>query len=135
MTRQLLADRFGLKVRIDSELVPATVLRVIKPGVLGLGIRPAPEGCNQPPLDARIDERFAEAFRRSCHLTMFGRIRGTVTLDEFARLLSLRAGRAILNRTDLGGLFTIDVAVDVATLVREAPSPLVRARARIRRPD
>jgi uncharacterized protein (TIGR03435 family) len=113
MTRQMLAERFGLQVRIDTELARATVLRVIEPGVTGPGLRPAPEDCTPLPRGAnRYDARFSDAFRRSCVLTVTDdRLRGTVTLDEFARVLSVLAGRPVLNRTDLDGLFTIDVAM------------------------
>ena len=31
MTRHMLAERFGLEVRIDTELVSATILQTIKP--------------------------------------------------------------------------------------------------------
>jgi len=113
MTRQMLADRFGLKVRLDSELTNATVLRVIKPGILGRGVTPAPSGCTQlPPRANAYDPKFAEAYVRKCGLSFFGdRIRGTVTLDEFTRSISALAERPILNRTGLEGMFAIDVAV------------------------
>lgn len=126
MTRQMLAERFGLKVRIDTELVSTTVLRMIKPGVLGGGVRPTPGGCTPLPAGARPDvANFAEAYRRSCVLTFFDdRIRGTVTLDEFARAVSFQAGRPILNRTDLDGMFAIDVAVARTSYMRDAPARL-----------
>lgn len=113
MTRQMLADRFALKVRLDSELANATVLRTIKAGISGRGVSPAPGGCTQlPPRANPYDPKFAESYVRSCGLTFFGdRIRGTVTFDEFARSTSALAGRPILNRTGLDGMFAIDVAV------------------------
>jgi uncharacterized protein (TIGR03435 family) len=126
MTRHMLSERFGVKVRIDTELVRATVLRVIKPGVLGRGIRPAPDGCSPLPAGARFGvPEFANAYRRYCYVSFFDdRIRGTVTLDEFARAISFQAGRPILNRTDLAGLFAIDVAVAGTTFMRAAHSRL-----------
>ena len=111
MTRQMLADRFGLKVRVETELVSASVLRVIKPGVYGRGLRPAPEGCDAAGVPFG-DARFDQAAGRNCYLTFFGeRLRGTVTLDGFAQLLSFWTQRPLLNRTDLQGLFAIDLNV------------------------
>jgi uncharacterized protein (TIGR03435 family) len=100
MTRQLLMDRFGADIRVDSEFANAIVFRVIKPGTLGSGIRPAPAGCTQLPADARPgDVKFAEAYVRNCRLTFFeDRVRGTVTLDDFARALSGTTRRLIVNR-------------------------------------
>jgi uncharacterized protein (TIGR03435 family) len=127
MTRQMLSDRFGVRVRIDTELVSATVLRVIKPGVLGPGIRPAPEGCTRrlPPGARSSVPEFAEAYQRSCYLSFLDdRIRGTVTLDDFAYAVSFQAGRPILNRTGLAGLFAIDVAVARTSFMRDFPGRL-----------
>lgn len=125
MARQMLEERFGLKLRIDSELVSATVLRVIKAGVFGPGLRPAPEGCVRlPPGTNLYDGKSTETLRRNCMVTMFGRTRGTVTLDEFARVISFAARRPILNRTGLEGLFAIDVAFDIRSLAEEVPSRL-----------
>jgi uncharacterized protein (TIGR03435 family) len=122
----MLAERFGLKVRLDTELANATVLRVIKQDAAGRGLRRAPEGCTPLPAEARAGvATFGEAFVRSCVLTFHDdRIRGTVTLDEFARTLSFRAGRPILNRTDLEGMFAIDVAVAMTSLRQAAPGRL-----------
>jgi uncharacterized protein (TIGR03435 family) len=117
MTRHLLAERFGLKVRVETALVRAAVLRVIRPGALGRGLRAAPEGCTPLPAGAVFgDGEFSEAYGRNCVLTLFGdRFRGTVTLDAFADLVSFHAQRPILNRTGLQGTFRIDVAVAPAS--------------------
>jgi hypothetical protein len=84
MTRHMLAERFGLQVRIGSETVTATVLRTIKPGVLGPGARLAPEGCRSLPAGASpFRAEFDDAYLRSCFLTFFdNRLRGTVTLQD-----------------------------------------------------
>jgi uncharacterized protein (TIGR03435 family) len=126
MTRQMLAERFGLRLRIDTELVSATVLRVIKPGAFGRGLRPAPEGCSELPSGVnRYDPKFAEFYRRNCALTSVeGRFRGTVSLDVFARSVSAVAGRPILNRTGLEGLFAFDATIDLTTLRQDVPSRL-----------
>jgi uncharacterized protein (TIGR03435 family) len=125
MTRNMLVERFGLEVRVDTELVSATVLQTIKPGVLGRGLRPAPEGCSQLPAGATpYGNKFAEAYLRSCMLTFFGdRLRGTMTLKDFALMLSVLARRPILDRTELRGMFAIDVAVASASLI---PQPSAR---------
>ena len=126
MTRHMLAERFGLKVRIGSETVTATVLRTIKPGVLGRGARQAPEGCSPLPADARpSNAKFDKAYLRSCFLTFFDhRLRGTVTLQDLARTLTAFARRPILDRTDLTGLFTFDVSMASASLIPQALGPL-----------
>jgi uncharacterized protein (TIGR03435 family) len=125
MTRQMLAERFGLRVRIDTELVSATVLRMIKPGVFGSGLRPAPEGCSPLPSGVNpYDPKFAELYLRSCGLTWFdGRFRGIVSLDEFARVVSAVARRPILNRSGLEGMFAFDAIIDMTSLA-DAPSRL-----------
>jgi uncharacterized protein (TIGR03435 family) len=65
--------------------------------------------------------KFDEVYLRSCGLDFFeDRIRGTVTLDEFATSMSSLAGRPILNRTDLAGMFTIDVEVARASWMQVA---------------
>jgi len=122
----MLAERFGLKVRIDTETVTTTVLRTIKPGVLGRGARRAPEGCRPLPAGASpYNTKFDEAYLLSCVLTFFGdRLRGTVTLQDFSRTLSALARRPILDRTDLTGTFTIDVSVASPTLIPDALGPL-----------
>ena len=126
MTRQMLAERFGLRVRIDTELVSATVLRTIKPGAFGRGLRPAPEGCSPVPSGVNpYDPKFAESYLRSCNLTSFdSRFRGIVSLDEFARSVSASAGRPILNRTGLEGLFAFNATIDMTTLRQDVPSRL-----------
>lgn len=126
MTRQLLAERFGLKVSIDTELVSATVLRMIKPGVFASGFRPAPEGCSELPTGVNpYDPKYAELYLRSCRLTFFdGRVRGIASVDAFARAISATAGRPILNRTGLEGLFAFNTTIDMTTLRQDAPSRL-----------
>ena len=126
MTRHMLEERFGLKVRIDTERVSATVLRTIKPGSLGRGLRPAPEGCTPLPAGASpYGDKFAEAYLRSCVLTFFGdRLRGTMTLKDFALMLSTFARRPILDRTELEGMFAIDVAVATASIIPDPPARL-----------
>ena len=126
MTRHMLEERFGLKVRIDSETVTATVLRTIKPGMLGRGARQAPQGCSPLPADARPgNATFEQAYLRSCVLTFFdNRLRGTVTLQDLARTLTAFAWRPILDRTDLTGLFTFDVAMASASLTPQALGPM-----------
>jgi uncharacterized protein (TIGR03435 family) len=113
MLRGMLAERFGLKVRIDSELANATVLRAIKTGAYGPALRPASGDCERlPPGADGNDPRFRAAYLRSGNVTYFGeRFRGTATLDEFARIVSFYAQRPVLDRTGLEGMFVIDVAV------------------------
>jgi uncharacterized protein (TIGR03435 family) len=124
MARQLLSERFGLKVRMDSEPVSATVLRMIRPGVLGPGVRPAPDGCTPLPAGAVGGEAsFNDAYLRSCVLTFFqNRIRGTATLDDLARLLSFGAQHPFLNKTELAGLFTIDIEVARTSWIAVVPT-------------
>lgn len=124
MMRQMLADRFGLRVRVDSEPASVTVLTLIKPGVLGRGVRPAPEGCTMPPAGVNLGSpKFAEVALRSCVFTFFdGRIRGTGTLDELARVTSFMAQRPILNETGLTGMFAVDVTASISSIMPARPS-------------
>jgi uncharacterized protein (TIGR03435 family) len=133
MTRQMLAERFGLRVRIDTELVSATVLRMIEPGVFGRGLRPAPEGCSELPSGVNpYDPTFAYLYLRTCNLTFFdGRFRGIVSLDDFARSVSASAGRPILNRTGLEGLFAFNATIDMTTLHQDVPSSMGRPLPRL----
>lgn len=125
MIRQMLAERFGIKIRVDTELVDATVLRIIKAGRLGPGLRPAPEGCSPLPAGATpYNAKFDDAYRRSCIVTFFdGRIRGTVTLDEFARSLGSKARRPFLNYTDLEGTFNIDIVAARVSFTPDVSGP------------
>jgi len=117
MLRGLLNDRFGLKIRIDHELANVTVLRAIQPGAYGRALRPAPEGCEPLPAGSRGgDPKFRDAYLRNCRITYFDEhVRGTATLDEFARSVSFLAQRPILNRTELEGMFAIDVTIGNAS--------------------
>ena len=127
MLQRLLTERFALQIRTDSELANATVLRTVTPGVYGRALRSAPEGCERLPpeasrLSAAEDPKFREAYLRSCVITFFGEhLRGTATLDEFARVVSYFSQHAILNRTDLTGLFRFDVNVGQAYLTPQLP--------------
>jgi len=125
MTRRLLAERFSLQVRFDTELANVMVLRLAKPGVLGPGLRPAPEGCSRLPPGARPDDAsYAEAYQRNCNFTNFReRVRGTSTLAEFANWLSSYTRSRILERTGLEGTFAIDVKVSQASLFRMSREP------------
>jgi uncharacterized protein (TIGR03435 family) len=70
-------------------------------------------------------DKFAEAYLRSCVLTFFGdRLRGTMTLKDFALMLSTFARRPILDRTELEGMFAIDVAVATASIIPDPPARL-----------
>lgn len=126
MTRRLLAERFGLRVRIESEVDDVMVLRLAKSGVFGAGLRPAPEGCITFPLGLNPkDERFAEASERSCFLTHSDeRFRGTMTMADFAASLSSWSGSPILDRTELKGTFRIDVRMSRASLAKMSRLPL-----------
>jgi uncharacterized protein (TIGR03435 family) len=118
MTRRLLAERFALKVRVDTELADGFVLRVVNPGVVGAGLRPAPEGCTKlPPRANPWDPKLAEAYQRSCVLTLFDdHLRGIMTLRDFARSLSSCADRPILDQTELTGTFAIDLRMSTASI-------------------
>ena len=47
-----------------------------------------------------------------------------MTLDAFARSVSASAGRPILNRTDLQGLFEFNATIDLTTFRQDVPSRL-----------
>jgi uncharacterized protein (TIGR03435 family) len=113
MLQTMLAQRVGLRIRIDNELATVTVLRTLTPGAYGRALRPAPEGCKRLPPDAQPgNSKFADAYVQNCRLTYFDqRVRGTTTLDEFAYLMSFSAQRPIVNRTGLEGMFAFDLSI------------------------
>jgi uncharacterized protein (TIGR03435 family) len=75
-----------------------------------------------PPRGRGEDPKFQEAYLRSCAITYFNEhLRGTATLDEFARVASYFAQQPILNRTGFDGLFTFNVYVGSAYLTPQLP--------------
>lgn len=119
MTQRMLAERFGLRVRMDSVIKRVSVLRQDNASVLGRGLRPFTGECRALPRGARLgDPQFDEAYKSNCFVTIHGgRVRGTTnTLAEFAGLLSFLAQRPIIDGTGLTGRYQVDMTFAIETL-------------------
>jgi len=57
MVQAMLFDRFGLKIHYEEHTVPAYAVVLIKPGVLGPGLRPHPAGDSCSGVAAAVRER------------------------------------------------------------------------------
>lgn len=112
MMRQMLSERFRLRVRMDSVMRAASVLRRLSPDTLGPGLRPFGRECKPLAPGTRLDDpRFDEDVRTSCSLTIYeGRVRGTAeTMASFTGLMSLAGQHPIVDQTGLVGRFQIDL--------------------------
>jgi len=101
MMRAMLADRFKLRVHRETRATPVFALVVDRPGVLGPALRPAKVDCASP-----------EGNKTNMPWCAFqytdGLIRGAgVTLDRIAG--ELDAGRIVVNRTGLAGLYDLEL--------------------------
>lgn len=126
MTRQTLFDRFALRVRWDTELARATVLRMPKGRAWGPGVRPATDGCVRLTQNPRPgDSNTNEALKSSCVVTFRDeRLRGTVTLQEFARTVSALSKGPVLDQTGTSLTFRIDVSVASSSLLPNGSAPV-----------
>lgn len=120
MVRRMLAERFALKVRLDTSMQAVWVLRLIKANVLGPGLRPFTEDCLRVSAAARpLDVNSEKSYLNGCTVVLNNdRFIGTTeTLGEFARALSFWARRPIVDGTGLKGRFQIDMTFAPETLL------------------
>jgi bla regulator protein blaR1 len=128
MLQALLADRFRLKAhretkdvpvynlvlaRADGKLGPRLERSTVDCAALARGRATATgrgSGAQTPPLPPRAGDR------PECAMTagLASIVAGGVTIDEFARLLSGRTNRPVINKTDLSGnyAFTLEFTPD-----------------------
>jgi uncharacterized protein (TIGR03435 family) len=96
MLRQLLADRFALRVRDENRNMPVYALGVARSGgTRGAGLGPAGVDCGRPPCNVQ----FAPGT-----LTASG-----VTMAELATNLSMWVDRIVTDQTGLGGRFDVNL--------------------------
>lgn len=124
MLRSLLEERFHLKIRKETKEIPVYALTVAKGG---------------PHLEAprsdciSIDPEHPENIRTEpnqpipavcgfSRLTSKGWEAFSVTMDQFATMLSFEVDRKVIDRTGLPGTFDIRLDLAVEDLVRGAPT-------------
>ena len=109
MLQELLADRFKLKLHRENREMPVYALVV---GKNGHKLKPAPRDrdCGG---QSRRDHRYelgASDITGQCHgfVPEDGALRGqSVDMSDFAEMLSIWAGRIVVDKTGLDGLFDI----------------------------
>ena len=109
MLQELLADRFKLKMHRENREMPVYALTV---GKNGHKLKPAPKDrdCEG---QTRRDHRYelgATDISGQCHgfVPEDGSLRGqSVDMSDFAEMLSIWAGRVVVNKTGIDGLFDI----------------------------
>ncbi len=142
MLQTLLADRFQLKVHRETREMPVYAMVVGKNG-LKLSEAPKDRDCGD---QARHDHRFelgATSLSGQCHgfVPDNGALTGrSVDMSDFAEMLSIWAGRLVVDKTGIKGLFdikmprlapanAIQVAEKSAAVIREGvPGQILEPR-------
>jgi uncharacterized protein (TIGR03435 family) len=100
MLQRLLAERFGLRVHRDQRRVTLYALTQSRPGVLGPKLRPSPQtDCAAAALAAPQCPRFMTNFF----------IKGLWSMTQLARSLDQVMAAAVVDRSNLTGVFEIDL--------------------------
>jgi uncharacterized protein (TIGR03435 family) len=125
--RQLLADRFALRVHVDTRqgdgyaLVPARADRR-----LGAGVRPSQAKCPSLPAvesaTSRKDLPACALQRGVANGLSTASLRGA-TMANLATVLQLSAARAVIDRTNLTGAFDIDLEWAAGEALLDATDP------------
>lgn len=126
MLRTLLESRFQLKTRMDTRVLPAYVLvHARRDEVLGDRIRPTLADCTKamvmtqaeliatakeawPPCGQSITISFVTSFSDGSRGSSIRVRRSAVTMKGFATMLQGSAGRPVVDRTGLDGLFDVE---------------------------
>jgi uncharacterized protein (TIGR03435 family) len=111
-TRTLLADRFKLKIHKETRELDIYALTMARPGGKpGRKLLPARGGCSPEELAARRGAGPGGPPPPVCGIQHGpGRIRfGNYPLELFARSISDRVGRAVVDRTGLTGNWEFDI--------------------------
>lgn len=122
MLQELLSDRFKLKVHRESREMPVYALVT---GKNGAKLQRAPEDreCGD---QRRSDHRYelgATSLAGQCHAFVpdRGSLRGqSVEMSDFAEMLSIWAGRIVIDKTGIKGLF--DIKMPPMTSANAGPS-------------
>lgn len=111
-TRTLLADRFKLKIHMETRELDIYALTMARPGGKpGPKLAPARGGCSPEELAARRGAGSGGLPPPVCGIQHGpGRIRfGNYPLELFARSISDRVGRAVVDRTGLTGNWEFEI--------------------------
>jgi uncharacterized protein (TIGR03435 family) len=118
MMQSLLADRFGLKVHFETQVVPVLAMQFVKPGQTGPKLRPHSEGvpCETTPATNTPPAPNSEVFPPVCDIMAI-----TINANRLARAgsrnttmallaaalptMGSRLQRAVVDQTGLGGRF------------------------------
>jgi uncharacterized protein (TIGR03435 family) len=117
MMQELLADRFKLKLHRENREMPVYALVVAKNGHK-LKAAPRDRDCAG---QSRRDHRYelgASDISGQCHgfVPEDGALRGqSVDMSDFAEMLSIWAGRVVIDKTGLDGLFDIKMPRMIST--------------------
>jgi uncharacterized protein (TIGR03435 family) len=115
MMQTLLADRFKLVTHLETRDMPIYALMLARPdGRLGPRLKASTVDCAAIAADARTQGGTAPpppGAGPRCGTNMsFGRMRSSAApMTDVARNLSIAAGRTVLDRTGLTGIFDVDV--------------------------
>jgi uncharacterized protein (TIGR03435 family) len=115
MVRQLLEDRFHLKVRVEARQRDVYFLRRAATP-LGRKLQPSSLDCTK-----RVESPLSRGLP-ACGLTAGGTGKlsfvkaGGATVDLLADVLSEQVGRPVVNETGLMGIFNIDLEFDSASI-------------------
>jgi uncharacterized protein (TIGR03435 family) len=100
MLQRLLAERFGLRIRREQRPLRIYELTQSRPGVLGRKLQPSPQsGCAQAPPAAPQCRRFMTTFF----------IKGLWSMTQLARSLEQVMGTPVVDRSNLTGVFDVDL--------------------------
>jgi uncharacterized protein (TIGR03435 family) len=118
MLQDLLADRFKLKLHREPREMPVYALVTTKSGIK-FPAAPKDRECGD---QVRKDHRYelsASSLAGQCHgfVPDRGALTGrSVDMSDFAEMLSIWAGRAVIDKTGVQGLFDINMPPVIAAL-------------------
>jgi uncharacterized protein (TIGR03435 family) len=104
MLQQLLADRFQLKVHLQTEVLPIYEMVIAKGGAKITAVEPA-----GPDPDADKNKEFKGMGRGNMNVNNTVLTAHDVPLDNLARTLSSRMSRTIVDKTGLKGNFDLSL--------------------------
>jgi uncharacterized protein (TIGR03435 family) len=113
MVRQLLVERFRLKVHVETKELPRYALVTVRnDGQLGERVRPSQIDCSSE--NGRVSRDVSQGqcavMTRSSGDSVTMVVRGT-RLHQFAQLLQNQAGRVVVDKTGLTGTYDIELEV------------------------
>jgi uncharacterized protein (TIGR03435 family) len=119
LVRQLLVDRFHLKVREESQRQNIYVIRRIRADALGPGLKISFQDCSATIPAPDLSSPATRGPRRpTCRITgiVNGHLTAIAEMSALARFLSSVSQRAVIDETGLRGNFEIDTTFDPSSL-------------------